>query len=320
MGIFGRSFPIHPWISKPPPATSAVNVALTGVSATSAAGSFTPEVDVTLAGVAATTAAGTFTPNVQPALIGVSGTGQAGSFTPNIQPSLIGVSGTGQVGTFGVEVDVPLVGVAGTGHAGTFVVEVDVPLTGVSGTGQAGTLSAQVVALVPLVGVSGTGQAGAFSTQISNALSLFGVSGNTQAGNFSVQIFIPIVERDTQGRFIVVDPINSYVTGSRLIQGQSFSLFFNIATDLSAAQNLRLNFTAPSGAIVLSTPGFVYSPSFGLTTSLISLPAFNYVVYSTFTNELNEVGIWKVFLQAGNFASYPGYFEMHFLDEIGEPA
>lgn len=98
-------------------------------------------VDLALTGVAGTGAAGSLTPSVTVALTGVEATGAAGSVgIGGLTVGLTGVAGTGAAGTLGPSTSVALTGVAGTGAAGSVTSSRTVPLTGVAGTGAVGVL------------------------------------------------------------------------------------------------------------------------------------------------------------------------------------
>lgn len=80
MARLGRAQPFKPLVRPFVAAGSDVTVALTGVGATGAAGSFGSTRDVALTGVGATGAVGTFGAGPTVGLTGVGATGHVGSF------------------------------------------------------------------------------------------------------------------------------------------------------------------------------------------------------------------------------------------------
>ncbi len=124
-------------------------------------------VDVSLSGIDATGAAGTFsgTIGVDVPLSGASGTAAAGSFTiaGTTNVDLVGVSGAGAVGSFTAALDqgVTLAGVSATSGVGVFSFLGDTALTGVFGTAAVGDFSPGVGSNFALVGVQATAQVGA---------------------------------------------------------------------------------------------------------------------------------------------------------------
>lgn len=157
-------------------AGGAVNVSLTGVAATAAAG--TPNVtgfgNVTLTGVAATAAIGTLTTNAKAnvTLTGVNATTAAGSVT---------ITGVGNV---------TLTGVAGTAAVGTPTVTglANVTLTGISASALVGALTTSAAANVTLTGVAATAQIGSLTVTGQANVTLTGVSATAVAGDISVSV------------------------------------------------------------------------------------------------------------------------------------
>lgn len=199
-----------------------VNVTLTGVAATGAAGDFsiTGDGNVTLTGAAGTGAAGDITVNLnQPVsidgvqaagsagtitvtgdanvtLAGATATGSAGTITArtDVDVALTGVEAVGQAGdiTVNLQLDVPVPGVAATGSAGTIAPtgDANVTLTGVQAVGSAGTIAPTADANVTLDGVQAVGQAGLIDgqgdTSVDVSVTLGGVSAAGQAGDITV--------------------------------------------------------------------------------------------------------------------------------------
>ena len=186
------------------PTSSAVSLALTGVTGTGSAGTLGVSVDKPLTGVTGTGSAGTVAPSASIALTGVSATGSAGTVSVSVDKALTGVTGTGSVGTLGVNVDTALTGVTGTGSVGTVTPSSGfvVALTGVSATGSAGTLGVAVDKA--LTAVSATGSVGTVST--SATVTLNGVSATGSVGSVGVNVDTALTGLTATGSLGTVTP------------------------------------------------------------------------------------------------------------------
>lgn len=118
--------------------------ALTGQAATASAGSLTPSRSIALAGQAATASAGTLTPSRALALTGQAVAASSGTLTPSTTIGLVGQQVTASAGFLTVPGDVTLAltGLSATASAGTLGVGVSKALSGQAATSAAGTLGA----------------------------------------------------------------------------------------------------------------------------------------------------------------------------------
>lgn len=135
-------------------------------------------VTVALTGVSATGAAGALGPSNVVALPGVAGTGQVGSLTAANAPPLVGNAATGAVGSLSVGNATPLAGVAGTGAVGVLAPSNTVGVTGNAGAGAVGSLKSGISAALP--GLNAVGSVGAFSPGTS--IVMLGNQGTGQVG------------------------------------------------------------------------------------------------------------------------------------------
>lgn len=329
MAIFGRAFPIHPWISKALSGVSAsvnltgvsatgvvgsftpsVSVTLTGVSATAAVGSFVPSISFTLTGVSATAAVGSFTPSVSPALTSVSATGAVGSFTPSIAFTLSGVAATAQVGSFVQTVGPSLTGVSATGQVGGFTPSVAFTLQGVSATGQVGSFTFRGDVSIPLTGVSATGQVGNFAVQIAQSIALQGVFATGQVGQFTITI-VKQRPQALQNIFASIVPGEPVTSTANLIIPKSpygtldlpSALFIRIQEETIALQPpIRLLITKPDTSIYTNNGLYAYEAV---------VQGIRYILYNTDTNELDEKGWWVVEWFAGPYTSSQSVFYLN---------
>lgn len=139
MGILGPDGRPVTWVET---ATGGgdVTVAITGVSATGAAGSVVPSTTVPVTGVAGTSAVGTVAPGTSVPVTGVAGTSAVGSIVPSTTVALTGVAGTSAAGTVVPSTTVPVTGLAGTAAVGSVTPATTVGLTGVQATGAVGSV------------------------------------------------------------------------------------------------------------------------------------------------------------------------------------
>lgn len=107
--------------------------------------------------------------DVNIAITGVTGTGAAGTATISISTgALTGVAGTGGVGTVGIfsGTEASIAGVVGTGGVGTAIAEVDASVTGQAATAQLGTVIPSTPILVNLTGQEATAALGTVTPEI----------------------------------------------------------------------------------------------------------------------------------------------------------
>lgn len=185
VGPFSNNQFLMPPRSSTVVASTALTLALTGVSATGSVGSVAAAVQAALSAVSATGAPGTLVPAASLALSGVSGSGSVGSVVGALSAPLTAVTGTGSVGSVNPASSVPLTAVSATGSVGTVTAStgLTLALTGVSATGSVGTLSTDLQA--PLTAVSATGSVGAVTPVTGLTLALTGVSATGSVGTVS---------------------------------------------------------------------------------------------------------------------------------------
>jgi hypothetical protein len=126
----------------------AIDLPLTGQSATYATGNVSAAGDVTIAltGQSATYATGTLAASISLALTGTSSTASAGTVSPALSAGLTGSSATGTAGTIGTpQIDLPINGSSATYATGNVQApgqDVTIALTGISLTYAQGTITA----------------------------------------------------------------------------------------------------------------------------------------------------------------------------------
>lgn len=155
-----------------------VTVALTGVGATGALGTLSPQIDSTaaLTGNAATGAVGTVVASsgVVVAATGVAATGAVGTLSPQVSSTaaLTGAAAIAACGTVIPDFTKAITGSTATGSVGTVVATsgVVVALTGAEVSGAVGTLSPQSSATVALTGNAATGACGTVTASFTGTL------------------------------------------------------------------------------------------------------------------------------------------------------
>ena len=119
--------------------------------------------------------------------------------------------------------------------------------------------------------------------------------------------------RTSDGVNLIVDPQSGYNAGS-IVVNKPITLVINAGVDLPTDQTLKLIFTKPDGTTYIPAPTeFLYIGDKQLTgTFFIEFYTFflpgQYAVYTSLPNEIDQVGVWQVYVQAGVFASPIGYF------------
>ena len=167
-------------------------VALTGVSATGAVGSFGVAASTALSGNAATGAVGSFGVTASTVLSGNAATGSVGSFGVSTSNALSGIAATTSVGSFGVTVSVALSGNSATGAVGTLTpsLGINVALTGVEGTGGVGAFG--VAASVALSGNAATGAVGDLTPAAAGSVALTGNAATGAVGNLAPAVSVSL--------------------------------------------------------------------------------------------------------------------------------
>ena len=161
-----------------------VTLALTGVAASGAVGSFGRTLALGLTGVLATGATGTLTPTITygATLTGVAATGAVGSVVGSRTLGLAGLSSTATAGTLASSRSTGITGIAASGALGSFGVTKSgsVTLTGVLSTGAVGSLSPATARA--LTGVLGTWAVGSVLPSADVTVALTGVNSATAVG------------------------------------------------------------------------------------------------------------------------------------------
>ena len=160
-----------------PAAGNDINVALTGMSATTAIGTLSVAVAIALSGIFSTVSAGNVT--ATQILSGISSAISVGSLTPDRSIVLTGISSTASVGIVAPNREIGLSGVAATATVGTVVADRAITPTGISATGATGTIVADRT--IPLAGIFATGEVGTVTASQGNDLNL-ALTGIAQTG------------------------------------------------------------------------------------------------------------------------------------------
>lgn len=263
-------------------ATATGNVALAGVSATAAAGSFSASVSSALTGVAATAAAGSAQSGDSAGMTGVSASCAVGGFVGQGLIGLTGANATAAAGSLSVQVGVPFSGVSATAQTGTLAAASggNVPLTGVAASGQAGSFVASIAA--GFTGVSASCAAGAFVPSVAvglagvsasaaagspsgaDALGFTGVSANGLAGSLSASIavsFSGVSATALVGTLAAASGGNIPLTGvSTIAQAGNFGAalsggFTGAAASAAAGSFTAANLEAPLGVAASASAG-----------------------------------------------------------------
>ena len=196
---------VLPWNQNSWGQQDAINVSVTGVSASSSIGSVstTTEIntgwgrqpwnenawgiagDVLLDGQQATASVGSLSPADVMGLTGVSATASVGSPTVvgDITQALTGVSATASVGSITPADVMGLTGVSSTSSVGSITPADVMGLTGVSSTTSVGTLSVNSNPTVNVTGVSATSSVG--SLTVTDVIGLTGVSATSAVGSLT---------------------------------------------------------------------------------------------------------------------------------------
>jgi hypothetical protein len=250
-----------------PPAT-AITLALTGVSATSAVGSVTPSFTIPTTGAAATGAVGTLTPSSAVGLTGNGSTSAAGTVVPAFSLSITGDAAGSAVGSAVVSFALALSGAASSSSVGNLAAVTG--LTGNSGTGSAGSTGPQFA--IGLTGAAASSAVGSMLTVSSAALTGDGATGSV--GTLGPGMSFALTGAAASAAVGTVAPVFALALTGDSATGSAGSLVPGTTVGLTgmgaagAAGNVTV-FQAGTAALSgTSSTGSAGSPSVSLTVAL----------------------------------------------------
>jgi hypothetical protein len=239
-----------------------VTLALTGVSATSTAGSLTPVNTTALVGSQVASTAGAVVANVSPALSGIVVATAAGTVIPANTLALIGNAAAGSPGTVTASQGstAALTGVQSTSASGTLTPVLSVPLVGSAATGSNGTVSP--ASSVSLTGQAATGSAGTATPSISVALT--GIAATFTAGTVSPQASVALVGTANSALAGTVTPSGSFALTGQATTSAAGTVLAQISVPLTgvaitpaAGTIAPANTKALTGTAAVASPGTV---------------------------------------------------------------
>lgn len=120
----------------------------------------------------------------------------------------------------------------------------------------------------------------------------------------------PLPPIDTHGVVFAVDVQDGFTVGATLYAGRAAVMIMNVDAVIPGT-DLLMVFTKPDGTTVYSRSPYTYTGIVDMAALGAHFQKFEYAVYTFVPGELDQRGLWTVYLNAGVYAYPKVYFRVH---------